>query len=201
MVVDVVVGVATVAADVVPGTEGPDAVTVATDVVTAVVLGTVAGTVAVGDVTVAVGDVTVAVGNVTVVLVGTVTVVIGVDSVTVGSPIAPGWLPASTLAPKKPATATQTSAMTARRVTKRSAPRPPLVVPPQWARFLSPSTYILARSGYCRNPLTPVMCREKASATPSEGRAEGPRDCPRRARRDASLGIQTRSRGPFPTTW
>jgi hypothetical protein len=175
MVVDVVVEVATVAADVVTGTDGPDAVTVATDVVTAVVLGTVTGTVAVGDVTVAVGDVTVAVGDVTVaigdvtvaigdvtvavgdvtVAVGTVTVwvVIGVDSVTVGSPIAPGWLPASTLAPKKPATATQTSAMTARRVTKRSAPHPPLVVPPQWARFLSPSTYILARSGYCRNPL------------------------------------------------
>jgi hypothetical protein len=140
MVVDVVVEVATVAADVVTGTEGPDAVTVATAVVTAVVLGTVTGTVgtvtgtvAVGDVTVAVGDVTVAVGNVTVVLVGTVTVsvVIGVDSVTVGSSIAPGWLSASTFAPKKPATATQTSAMTARRVTKRSAPRPLLVVPPQ----------------------------------------------------------------------
>jgi hypothetical protein len=165
MVVDVVVEVATVAADVVTGTEGPDTVTVATDVVTAVVLGTVTGTVAVGDVTVAVGDVTVAVGDVTVavgdvtvavgdvtvVLVGTVTVsvVIGVDSVTVGSPIPPRWLLASTFAPRKPATATQTSAMTARRVTKRSAPRPPLVVPPQWARFLSPSTDILARSGYC----------------------------------------------------
>jgi hypothetical protein len=149
VVVDVVVEVATVAADVVTGTDVPDAVTVATDVVTpAVVLGTVTGivaagvvavvpvgtvTVAVGTVTVAVGDVTVAVGTVTVVTVGTVTacVVIGVDSVTVGSPIPPGWLPASTFAPKKPATARQTSPMTARRVTTRSGPKPPLAVPPQ----------------------------------------------------------------------
>jgi hypothetical protein len=116
-------------------TPGVETVTVATDVVTAtVVLGTVTGTVAAGVVTVVpVGTVTVPVGVGTVVPVGTVTVsvAIGVDSVTVGSPISPGWLPASTFAPKKPAIATQTSAMTARRVTKRSGPHPPLVVPPQ----------------------------------------------------------------------
>jgi hypothetical protein len=169
---DAVVDVATVAADVVTGTDGPDAATVATDVVTPPVTGTVAVpvvamvvvgdvtvavgevtvvvgavtvavgevTVAVGEVTVAVGEVTVAVGKVTVVMVGTVTacVVTGVDNVTVGSPSPRSWLPASTFAPKKPATARQTSPTKPRRVTKPSRPRPPLVVPPQWARFSLP---------------------------------------------------------------
>ena len=159
---DAVVDVATVAADVVTGTDGPDAATVVTDVVTpALVLETVTGTVAavpvvavvvVGDVTVAVGDVTVVVGVVTVTVgdvtvvvgvvtvgtVGTVTacVVTGVVSVTVGSPNPRSLLPASTFAPKKPATARQTSPTKPRRVTKPSRPHPPLVVPPQWARSL-----------------------------------------------------------------
>jgi hypothetical protein len=218
VVVDDVVDVATVAADVVTGTDGPDAVTVATEVVTAVLLGTVADTVAVGDVTVAVGevtvavglvtvavglvtvavgDVTVAVGDVTVVTIGTVTVslvidvdicvLIDVDSVTVGSPIAPGWLPASTFAPKKPANARQTSAMTARRVTTRSRPDPPVVVPPQWARFLSPSTYILARSGHCRNPVPAHVQGKYASSGPAR---LPPSRCCSRSRR-------VRERGSF----
>jgi hypothetical protein len=178
---DAVVEVATVAAEVVTGTDGPDATTVTTDVVTPVLLETVTGTVpvpvvavvAVGEVTVAVGEVTVAVGDVTVVVgvvtvavgdvtvvvgvvtvtvgdvtvvvgvvtvgtVGTVTacVVTGVESVTVGSPNSWRLLPASTFAPKKPATARQTSPTKPRRVTKPSRPHPPLVVPPQWARSL-----------------------------------------------------------------
>jgi len=75
-VVDVVVEVATLGADVVTATDGPDAATVATDVVTRVLLGTVTCPVAVGEVTVAVGEVTVAVGEVTV-AVGEVTVAVG----------------------------------------------------------------------------------------------------------------------------
>jgi hypothetical protein len=92
---DAVVDVATVAADVVTGTDGPDAATVATDVVTPPVTGTVAvpvvAMVVVGDVTVAVGEVTVAVGTVTVavgevtVAVGTVTVAVGEVTVAVGT--------------------------------------------------------------------------------------------------------------------
>jgi hypothetical protein len=205
---DAVVDVATVAADVVTGTDGPDTATVATDVVTpALVLETVTGTVAavpvvavvvVGDVTVAVGDVTVvvgvvtvtvgdvtvvvgvvtvAVGDVTVVVgvvtvtvgdvtvvvgvvtvgtVGTVTacVVTGVESVTVGSPNPRSWLPASTFAPKKPATARQTSPTKPRRVTKPSRPHPPLVAPPQWARTLPfhPDTCSFGQLPKRRNP-------------------------------------------------
>jgi hypothetical protein len=169
VVVEVVVDVATVGADVVTGTDGPDAVTVATDVVTpTVVLGTVTGTVAagvvtvepVGTVTVAVGVVTVAIEVVTVVPIGTVTacVVTGVESVTVGSPIPPSRLPASTFAPKKPATARQTKVMTTPRV--RSGPRPTLAVRPQWARF-SP---LLRRYLHVRTtPKTwyPLKCRKK----------------------------------------
>jgi hypothetical protein len=171
--VDVVGEVTPVRADVATGTVdwGVVTVTVATDVVTtAVVLGTVTGTVAagvvtvvpVGTVTVAGGTVRVAVGDVTVGTLGTVSVCVatGVDNVTVGSPMPPSWLPASTFAPKKPVTARQTSAMRPRRVIKRSRSRPPLVVPPQWARFLSPFREILARSGNCRN-LVPAPVQGK----------------------------------------
>jgi hypothetical protein len=133
--VTVVVGVVTVVVGDVTVAVGD--VTVAVGVVTVAVgdvtvaVGVV--TVVVGVVTVAVGDVTVAVGVVTVVTVGTVTVcvVTGVDKVTVGSPNPRSWLPASTFAPKKPATARQTSPIRARRVINRSGPYPPLVVPPQ----------------------------------------------------------------------
>jgi hypothetical protein len=101
----------------------------------AVVTGVVTSTVVLGTVTGTVGTVTgtVATGVVTVVVVGTptVTVVRGVDSVTVGSPKAPGWLPAGTLAAKKPkpATAAQASRITARRVTERSKPNSIFDVP------------------------------------------------------------------------